>query len=79
MLVRYEFPDRTVSGSNITYKKQLKISGSPVLILLDILYGDTNLPECAIQHLLNLDEKYRTLLCTVLCKYCDVFPGTLPT
>ena len=38
-----------------------------------------DLPEGAIPHLLNVDEKYRTPLRTVLCKYCDIFPGTLPT
>ena len=30
-------------------------------------------------HLLNIDEQYRTTLHTVLCKYCDVFPGALHT
>ena len=41
--------------------------------------GMEDLLEGAIPHLLNVDEKYRTLLCMVLCKYRDVFPGTLPT
>ena len=31
------------------------------------------------KNLFNIDEKYRTLLPTVLYKYYDVFPGTLPT
>ena len=79
MLVRYEFPDGTISSSNIIYDKQLKTSGSPILFLKDILYGDKDLLEGAIPHLLNVDEKYRMLLHMVLCKYCDVFPDTLPT
>ena len=79
MLVRYEFPDGTISSSNITYNKQLKTSRSPILFLYDILCGDKDLPEGAIPHLLNVDEKYRTLLGMVLCQYCNIFPGILPT
>ena len=60
MLVKYDFPDGTISGSNITYNKQLKTSRSPILFLLDILYRDKNLPEGAIPNLLNVDEKYIT-------------------
>ena len=37
-----------------------------------------DLPEGAIPHLLNVDEKNRALLCIVLCKYWYIFPGTLP-
>ena len=43
------------------------------------MYGDKDLPEGAIPHLLNVDEKNRASLCTVLYKYWDVFPGMLPT
>ena len=43
------------------------------------MQGDKDLPEGAIPHLPNVDEKNRALLCTILSKYRDVFPGTLPT
>ena len=75
MLVWYEFPNGTICSSNIRYNKQLKTSGSPILFLQDILYGDKDLPEEAIPHLLNVDAKYRILLYTVLCKYRNVFPS----
>ena len=42
------------------------------------MYGDKDLPEGAILHLLNIDEKYRISLYILLCKYNDLFPGTLP-
>ena len=45
----------------------------------DILYCDKDLPEGVILHLLNVAEKNRALLCTVLCKYQDVLPGKLST
>ena len=38
------------------YDKYLKTSGSPVLFLQDILYGDKDLLEGAILHLLNINE-----------------------
>ena len=79
MLVQYKFPDSTISGSNITYDKYIRTSGSLILFLQDILYGDKDLPEGVIPHLLNVDEKYWTSLCMVLYKYHDIFPGTLPT
>ena len=50
-----------------------------VLFLKDVLYGDTNLPERVIPHLLNVEGNYRALLHIVLCKNCNVFPGMLPT
>ena len=42
------------------------------------MYRDKHLPERAIPHLLNVDEKNRASLHTILAKDWDVFPGTLP-
>ena len=50
-----------------------------MLFLQDILYGEKDLPEGAILHLLNVDERNRASFHSTLCKYRDVFPGTLPT
>ena len=50
-----------------------------MLFLYDILYGEKDLPEGAIPHLPNVDEKNRASLHTILCKYRDVFPWMLPT
>ena len=44
-----------------------------------MLYGSKDLPEGAIPHLLNVIEKNRASLHTILCMYWDTFPGTLPT
>ena len=44
-----------------------------------MLYNDKDLPEGAILHLLNVDEKKRALFHMVLYRYWDLFPSTLPT
>ena len=47
------------------------------MLFLYVLYRDKDLPEGAIPHLLNVDEKNRALLYTVLYKYRDVFHAIL--
>ena len=42
------------------------------------MYSDKNLIKGAILHLINMGEKYKALLCMVLCEYWDEILGMLP-
>ena len=43
MIVNYDLPDGVWYGNTIKYDGQLKASGSPVLFLQDVLYGEKDL------------------------------------
>ena len=53
-----QIPDTTIAGSEVIYNKYLKTTGSLVLVLEGILYGNKNLPEGVILHFLNVEESY---------------------
>ena len=77
MVVNYKIPGGIQYGSAVKYDNQLKTSRSLVLILQDILYGEKDLPEGAVPHLLGVTKEHRGPLCDLLHKYHAVFPGQL--
>lgn len=56
----------------------LKRCGSPVATLQELLYGDSNLPEGAVPHLLSTSEDERPTMSHIFREFKDVFPSELP-
>ena len=75
MTVSYKLPGRIQYGSTIKYDAWLKMSGSPVLFLQDILYGEKDLLEGAVPYLLGVIQEHCCSLCDLIHKYSNVFPG----
>ena len=61
MIVNYKLPGVIQYSSTIKYDGQLKMSGSPVLFLQDILYREKDLPEGAVPHLLGVTQEHGPL------------------
>ena len=77
MIMNYELLGGIQYGSTIKYENQLKISRSPVLFHQDVLYGEKDLLEGAVPHLLGVAKEHHGSLHDLLHKYCDVFPRQL--
>ena len=75
MTVNYELLGGIQYSSTIKYNGQLKTSKSPVLFLQVVLYGQKDLLEGAVPHLLGVTQEHCGLLHDLLCKYRNVFPG----
>ena len=52
--------------------------GSPVTALQELLYGDPDLPDYAVPHLLVLPKEQREVLDHLLKEFKGVFPAELP-
>lgn len=60
------------------YSSVVSKCGSPVAALQELLYGDPDLPEGAVPHLLELPEEQRGDLHQLFKGFRDVFPAALP-
>ena len=50
----------------------------PVAALQELLYGDPDLPDSAVPHLLGLPKEQRRVLDHLFKEFKDVFPAELP-
>ena len=60
------------------HSELVKRCGSPVEALQKLLYGNPDLPDGAVLHLLGISEEQRGVLKHILKEFKSVFPAELP-
>ena len=60
------------------HSELVKRCGSPVAALQQLLYGNPDLPDGAVPHLLGFPEEQRGVLEHILKEFKSVFPAELP-
>ena len=60
------------------HRELVQKCGSPVAALKELLYGDPDLPEGAVPHLLGMPEEQRGVLDHLLKEFKGLFPPDLP-